>query len=209
VEAAHLQSAEALRERLGEVTPAQLHAALLAVPAAERDAWVDACLGLEGVPDDGPALPSGCVPYLPCPVDALLRVAKEVGPGDVVIDVGAGVGRAAALLHLLTGAAVLGVEVQPQLVRLAQALAARLDRPTLTFVEADIGARPELLAGGTVFFLYCPFSGPRLERLLDALEARQRSLCVACVDLPLPERPWLVLTSEPGASVSIHRSAPR
>jgi hypothetical protein len=88
------------------------------------------------------------------------------------------------------------------LVHLAQAPAARSGRPALTFVEADIGVRPELLAGGTVFFRYCPFSGFRLERLLEALA---RPVCVACVDLPLPKRAWLSAASSAG----IHRSAQR
>ena len=92
-------------------------AALLDVPPAERDAWLDRLLGIDGLPDDDPALPRGCVPYLPCAVDAVLRVVDlaALTAADVVVDVGAGVGRAAALLHLLTGAAIVGIELQPAL----------------------------------------------------------------------------------------------
>lgn len=54
----------------GEATPDLFRAALLNVPKAERDAWLDFVLGLEHLPDDGPELPRGCTPYLPCPVDA-------------------------------------------------------------------------------------------------------------------------------------------
>ena len=55
------------------------------------------------------------MPYLPCPVDTLLRVIEHapLGAADVFVDVGSGLGRAAALVHLLTGARAVGLEVQP------------------------------------------------------------------------------------------------
>ena len=51
-------------------------------------------LGLGELPDDLPDLPPGTVPYLPCPVDAIIRAVLEapVGPDDVFVDLGAGVG---------------------------------------------------------------------------------------------------------------------
>lgn len=174
---------------------AALRAALAGVPARERDAWVDRALGLGAPPDDGPALPRGCVPYLPCPVDALLRLTEHapVRASDVFIDVGAGAGRAAALVHLLTGASVVGLEVQPELVTAARELAARLCLPRVSFVEGDAPQLTAALATGSVFFLYCPFSGERLAQLLASLEpaARAREIRVCCLDLPLPPCSWL------------------
>jgi len=174
---------------------AALRAALAKVAPLERDGWVDRALGLGPPPDDGPALPRGCVPYLPCPVDALLRLTEDapVRASDVFIDVGAGVGRAAALVHLLTGASVVGLEVQPELVTVARELAARLCLPRVSFVEGDAPQLTTALASGSVFFLYCPFSGERLEQLLANLEpvARARDIRVCCLDLPLPPRRWL------------------
>ncbi len=189
---------------------AGFRAALLAVPAVERDAWVDRLLGLHAIPDDGPALPRGGVPYLPCAVEALLRVVElaEVTSTDVVVDVGAGVGRAAAVLHLLTGAATIGLEIQPALVQAAHDLVTR--RPTLRFepVEGDAPQLTGHLARGTVFFLYCPFGGDRLASLLDRLEAvaATRPIRVATVDLPLPSRPWLTLTTPADDAVAVYRS---
>ena len=191
--------------------PSHFRAALARVPPGARDACVDRALGLGELPADGP-LPSGCVPYLPCPVDALLRVVEHapVGAGDVFVDVGSGLGRAAALVHLLTGARAIGLEVQPPLVAAARALAARLRLPDLSFVEGDAPGLGPALAGGTVFFLYCPFSGDRLERFLSCLEplARTRTISVCCVDLPLPPRDWLTLASAPSPAVTIYRSTP-
>ena len=39
---------------------------------------------------------------------------------DVFVDVGSGLGRAAALVHLMTGARAIGLEVQPALVAAAR-----------------------------------------------------------------------------------------
>lgn len=190
-------------------SPGAFRAALLAVPADQRDAWLDAVLDVD-TPEDGPELPPGCVPYLPCEVDALLAALRwaSVGADDVVVDVGVGSGRAAAALHLLSGAAVIGVEVQPKLAAAARALAARALRGRLTVVEGDAAQVVGQLATGTVFFFYCPFSGERLEQVLSALEvlARARRLHVCCVGMAALDRAWLERVSPPDAAADVYRS---
>jgi SAM-dependent methyltransferase len=131
-----------------------------------------------------------------------------VRASDLFVDVGAGVGRAAALVHLLAGAPALGVEVQPALVAAARQLAARLRLSAVSFVEADAGQPTEAWAAGSVFLLYCPFSGDRLANLLANLEpiARARPIRLCCVDLPLPPCPWLEQTSPPSLDLTLYRS---
>jgi SAM-dependent methyltransferase len=212
----HREGARQLRALIDRTPrePALFRAALARVPARARDACVDAAFGIDGVPDDGPALPRGGVPYLPCPVDALLRLVEHasVGADDVFVDVGSGVGRAAALVHLLTGAPSVGLEIQPPLVAAARALAARLRLPAVSFLEGDAPELAPTLAAGSVFLLYCPFSGDRLDKLLDGLEpfarTRTRTLRLCCVDLPLPPRHWLTATPlpSPAADLAIYRS---
>jgi SAM-dependent methyltransferase len=205
-------SALQLRARIaaGAWEPSLVRAAIDGVPPGARDAWVDRVLGLGPPPDDGPALPRGCVPYLPCAVQALLRLADEapLRADDVLVDIGAGVGRAAALLHLVTGACAVGLEVQPALVTAARDLVARLRLPRVSFVEGDAAALTGALAAGTVFLLYCPFSGERLARTLAALEAvaRTRAIRVCAVDLPLPPCAWLEEALAPSPELAIHRS---
>jgi predicted RNA methylase len=195
--ASNHQSAEAMqvRVRAGAVTPRAFSEALQAVSSPERDAWVDAVLGVDGVPEDGPALPRDGSPYLPCSVEAIVQVVEHarVKPEDVFVDLGSGVGRVGALVHLLTGASAIGVEIQPHLVTTSRALLAHLGLERVRVVEGDAAELTRRLAIGTVFFLYCPFSGERLERVLDGLTslAQARQLSVCCVDLPLPERAWL------------------
>ncbi|MFV8749750.1 hypothetical protein ACNOYE_04265 [Nannocystaceae bacterium ST9] len=180
------------------------------MPPDERDAWLDLVFGLDAVPDDGPELPRGCVPYLPCSVDALLRMVELAGvqASDVFVDVGSGVGRAAVLVHLLTGASAIGLEIQPRLVLASRDLTTRLNVLRYSPVEGDAVRLTGYVTIGSIFFLYCPFSGERLERVLDDLEAiaRTRPIRICCVDLPLPPRPWLVLASPPSEDLAVYRS---
>lgn len=192
------------------LAPAEFRTALLGVAPAERDAWLDLVFGLDAIPEDGPDLPRGCVPYLPCSVDALLRLVDHAGvhASDVFVDVGAGVGRAAALVHLLTGAPAIGIEIQRALVLASQDLTARLNVSRCAQVEGDAAQLAGLITIGSVFFLYCPFSGERLEQVLDGLEAiaRTRPIRVCCVDLPPLARPWLTPASPLADDLVVYRS---
>src|SRR5262249_32766969 len=141
------------------LAPAAFRAALAGVASGERDRWLDLVLGIDGVPDDGPELPRGCVPYLPCPVDSVVRAidAAERRRDDVFIDVGSGLGRAAALACLMTGAEAIGLEIQPHLVRAAREIASRAGLARVSFAEGDAARDAALLGLGSVFFFYCPF----------------------------------------------------
>jgi SAM-dependent methyltransferase len=208
-----VRSAEQVRQRIeaGAHDRRAFRAALLAVPPEARDGWLDRVLGLGAPPDDEPELPRGCVPYLPCGVDALIEIidSAEVGPADVFVDVGSGVGRAMALVHLLTDAAVIGIEIQPRLVQAARDVA-RVVSSRISNVHGDAVALTGSIMIGSVFFLYCPFSGARLQQVLSELEAiaQTRPIRVCCVDVPLPACAWL--TAEPTAmgSVTVYRSEP-
>jgi hypothetical protein len=191
-------------------TPDSFREALARVPPAERDAWFDAVLGLDEIPDDGRDLPRGCVPYMPCPVDALLRALEhaDVKASDVFVDIGSGLGRAMLLAHFLTGAAAIGLEIQPALVRISREIEKRMNVSGVSTLEGDAVELTARVAAGSVFFLYCPFSGERLERLLATLEpiARARPIRVCCVDLPLPARPWLTQISPKAGELAVYRS---
>lgn len=208
------RSAEAVRTRIehGTLDVASFRGALLQVPPTVRDAWIDVVFRLAEPPDDGPELPRGCVPYLPCSVEALLRTVElaPVRASDVFVDIGAGIGRATALVHLLTGASAIGLEIQPRLVAAARDLASRLCGSRITYVEGDAAELTGYLSNGSVFLLYCPFSGARLSRVLADLElvARTRAIRVCCVHLPLPPCPSLTLQASV-AGLSVYQSARR
>lgn len=212
MDACHRESAARVRGLIecAQHEPSGFRSALLEVPAEERDAWLDLALGIDELADDGPELPRGCVPYLPCSADDLLRVVDHapVGGHDVFVDIGSGVGRAAAFVHLLTGASAIGLEIQPRLVVSARALSARLLASRIPSIEGDATKLAGFITVGTVFFLYCPFSGERLEQVLAGLEpiARTRTIRVCSVDVALPSCRWLSLEKSPRVGLEIYRS---
>jgi hypothetical protein len=183
-------------------SPSSFQAALLRIPPESRDRWVDGLLELGELPEDGPELPRGCVPYLPCSVDNLLGAVRRAGitSSDVFVDIGSGVGRAIAFVHLLTGAEGIGVEIQSGFARAARELAARLRLDGVCTIDGDAATVAGAIAAGSVFFFYCPFGSDRMSKVLDDLEpiAKTRMLRLCFVDMPVPERPWL--TREPAES---------
>ncbi len=163
-----------------------LRAALTVLPPAERDRWFDQTLGLGDPPDDVLPLPLEAVPYVPCPVDALLRMVDEapIRPSDVFLDLGAGIGRALLFVHLLTGARAQGVELQPHLVALGRAHCERLGVEGVALLE---GNAADHVPEASVVLLYSPFNGDTLRRVRARLEplGARRAVTVCAVDCEL------------------------
>jgi SAM-dependent methyltransferase len=179
--------------RSGALRGAALLDLLRGVPFLERDVWVDELLGIEAPPPDIPDLPRESVPYLPCGVDEIVAAVVEapVEPDDVLVDLGSGLGRVVILAHLLSGARGLGVEIQEPLVRSARARCAELALAEVSFVHADVA---DVELDGSVFFLYAPFNGAMLARVVRRLEdvARRRPIVACTVGFELHDLPWLV-----------------
>jgi SAM-dependent methyltransferase len=194
-------------------TPATFRPILAHIPPQERDGWLDLLWDLDEIPDDGPELPPGCVPYLPCPVATVLEAVERanVTADDVFVDVGSGTGRTAFLTSLLTGAGCIGLEVQPALVQAARGRAAWLNLDRTRFLDGDAAELLRFMTVGTVFFFNCPFGGDRLHRALDDLEdiARTRQIRVCCVHMPPSERPWLVRVPSTSVELDVYQSTLR
>lgn len=175
---------------------------LLAVPYRDRDVWVDEVLGLPEPPQDGPELPRGGVPYLPAPVEDILTMIREtpLRSDDEFVDLGSGMGRVVMLTHLLTGASASGVESQAPLVEGARSCFAALGLTDLAFTHADAA---DVDLHGSVFFLYSPFNGETLTRVLRHLHgvARARPIVVCAVGLEFPGERWL--QQRPTSSLSL------
>jgi SAM-dependent methyltransferase len=207
-----LAAANLVRARLlsNPATPALFRAELDDIPPRERDGWLDLLCDLDEIPDDDPELPRGCVPYLPCPVATVLEALQRasVSYDDVFVDVGSGTGRTTFLANLWTGAGCIGLEIQPALVEVARDRAACLNLDRTRFVEGDAAELLQFITIGTVFFLYCPFGGDRVDRVLDDLEAiaRTRQIRVCCVHMPRLERPWLVPVPSTSVELDVYRS---
>jgi hypothetical protein len=130
------------------------------------------------------------------PVRVLLDLVDHVplGETDCFCDLGAGLGRAAILVHWLTGVPVEGIEIQPEYHAFACELAANFGIDQASFQRADV--RVADLSRGTVFYLFTPFKGRVLSEVWARLarEARDRSITVCtygAISLLAAQQPWL------------------
>jgi hypothetical protein len=167
---------------------------LASMPPSKREVAIEERLGLAPRPSSTPPGPHG-IGYHASGVAAILRMLIEVPvvAGDVLVDLGAGLGKVVLLTRLLAGATARGVETQPALVRRAREAAARLGLQDVTYVQGD--AREADVADGTVFYLYAPFTGPILVEVMDRLRsvATRRAIVVCTLGVDLErEAPWLV-----------------
>jgi SAM-dependent methyltransferase len=193
--------------------PANFQKAFLAVSVDEREAWFDDLLGIAELPVDEEALPRGCVPYLPSALSVLLSAIElgSISATDTFVDLGSGLGRALIFVHLFTGAAAQGIEIQSGLVSRAREIAASLGLPRVSTLAGDASELIRSLdteAVASVYFLYCPFGGEHLQKTLRALELKARGpefrLCT--VDVPLLTQAAFRLESSLGG-LAVYRAS--
>lgn len=124
------------------------------------------------------------VPFHESSDDAIAEALREasVGPGDVFIDLGSGLGKVVRAA-LETGARARGIEIDPGLAAKARALGG--ETVCADCREADI-------SDGTVFYLYCPFTGPMLEAVMNRLREIRHPIRVCALGIDLESAaPWL------------------
>ena len=145
--------------------------------------------------DAAEALPE-MVPYQPTPARIILEIVRQTGvsPHDLFVDVGSGLGVVPMLVSLLSGAAAIGIEVQPSYCRHADACVRRLNLSNVRFVCQD--ARHADYSVGTVFYMYTPFKGAMLRQVLERLDAEgRRRKFRLCTYGPIVseavQQPWL------------------
>jgi SAM-dependent methyltransferase len=116
-----------------------------------------------------------------------LFAPANVGPEDVIVDVGAGKGRSINwLLERYPRNRIVGIELDPEI---AAKTARRLRRfPNVSIVAGD--ATKLLPRDGTVFYLFNPFDATVMQRFIDAFMAdgmhpRRRIVYHNCKDVRL------------------------
>jgi histone methylation protein DOT1 len=136
------------------------------------DVVVAGVLGTDRLLDDEPAdtLPE-MVAYQPTPARVILEIVKQtnLSPPDIFVDIGSGLGVVPTLVSLLSGAAAIGIEVQPSYCRYAEECVRRLNLSNVRFICQD--ARHADFSVGTVFYMYTPFKGEMLQQVLERLHA--------------------------------------
>jgi hypothetical protein len=142
------------------------------------DTFLDGVLRLMLSPRPQRQADTEMIYYQATPARIVLDMVRrlDLGPHDVFYDLGSGLGRVAIAVALLSPARVVGVEYEPAYVEWSRRHAEELGLHRVTFVTAD--ARDVRYDDGTVFFLYTPFKGKILQRVIDLLryEGRRRPI---------------------------------
>jgi hypothetical protein len=148
-------------------------------------------------PGESSSLPSPeMTVYQPTPARHILDLIAscKFSNNDVPVDLGSGLGHVPLLVRMLAKIPTLGVEVQPEYAASAQETARRLNLSRVHFVAED--ARTTDLSGGTVFYMFTPFTGSILTDVLHRLhrqsEMRQIRICALgpCTRI-LQSQTWL------------------
>jgi hypothetical protein len=144
------------------------------------DAFISGLLLIGAAPGETKERDPEIVPYQPSPARVILELAEKANfkPDDVFFDVGSGLGQVAILVNLLSGVRVKGVEFEPAYCKYARRCAKELNLSHVEFINAD--ASEMECSDGTVFYIYTPFVGKHLQKLLEKLrgEAQKRMIRV-------------------------------
>ncbi|WP_460709601.1 class I SAM-dependent methyltransferase [Lysobacter terrae] len=177
-----------------------------------RDEWLSGVLQFGEPRAPTVELSTEMVFYQPTPARHIFQMiaASGLGEGDVLIDLGSGIGHVPLLAAITTRARTIGVEIEPAYVACAQQVASSLNLANATFVQGDV--RDTDFSVGSVFYLYTPFKGAILRDVLDRLwaEAKRRAIRVCtfgpCTPIVAGE-PWLVADAGPQTDrIAVFRS---
>ena len=142
------------------------------------DAFISGILLIGAAPEETKERGPEMVPYQPSPARVILELLEKANlkQEDVFFDVGSGLGQVAILVNLLSGVRVKGVEYEPAYCDYARRCAKELNLSHVEFINVDAGEME--YSDGTVFYIYTPFEGKLLQKLLEKLkgEAHKRMI---------------------------------
>lgn len=171
----------------------------LAVDAAgydRFDEFLSQLLQVDYTPSETLPRSAEMVYLQPTPGRVIMQMiaALPFSAADRFYDLGSGLGQVPILVALLTGTPAVGVEYEPTYSHYARQAAQKLRVAGVTFRTED--AQQADFRDGTIFFMYTPFGGAMLRRVLDRLRdhasERQITLCGygPCTAV-VTQEPWL------------------
>jgi SAM-dependent methyltransferase len=175
-------TAQALRSQFDQVTtyrknrPHQAHMGYDGL-----DALLRGVLEVATPPQEREPGGEGMVHFERTPARAVLELVDrtQLAPESVFYDLGAGLGHVAILVHLLTGATCIGVEIEPAYCAYARRCIQELGIEKVTFLQED--AQYADYTAGQVFFMFTPFTGSMwrtvLERLAEVVRRKPIQVC--------------------------------
>lgn len=153
----------------GAYARAELFAELDRRPRFEWDAFIERALGIAEPPRPEKSREKDMVHYLASPLEVVLELVGELKDGDVLYDLGAGLGKVTMCTGWLSPARSKGVEMDPAYARTAGEQIARLGFERAQMICAD--AREVDYSDGTAFYFYDPFRGAILDAVLAKIRA--------------------------------------
>ncbi len=150
--------------------------------------------------------------YQPTPARHILQLIRLGGltESDTLIDLGSGLGHVPILASILTGAQCIGIEAEGAYVNSARDCSEALHLDRVTFIHQN--AADANLSGGTIFYLYTPFTGNTLKTVLQKLHnlSKERIITICTLGPCTPTvatEPWLTASasSDPN-QITIFRS---
>ncbi len=138
------------------------------------DILVNGLCSFLDMPEQTRELEPEMVYYQKTPARIVFEVVKrsQFIKEDVFVDLGSGLGQVPILVNLLTGIAAKGVEFDPAFCEYSRQCSARLNLSNVTFINGD--ARKADYSGGTIFFMFTPFTGEIMREVLGMLEEESR-----------------------------------
>jgi len=136
----------------------------------DLDVFVNEWLAAGEMPEPTIELGTGMVEYYKTPARVVVEMIGRIDwkSSDVFVDLGAGLGQVALLVHLMTGVRALGVEIEPAYCAYARRSAEVIGAAAgVRFVAGDV--RTADLSEGTVFFLFTPFKGEVFDQVMERL----------------------------------------
>ena len=134
------------------------------------DLFINGLFPFQSVPAQTKELEPDMVYFQKSPARVVLELVEksQLTKEDVFFDLGAGLGQAAILVHLLTEVKVRGVEFEPAFCAYAENCARSLHLSDVHFIHTD--ARHADYSDGTIFFMFTPFRGEILREVLEILK---------------------------------------
>ncbi len=135
------------------------------------DVFTNSLLDISAIPEETKEREPEMVFYQKTPARIVFELADKAdfNKEDVFYDLGSGLGQVPILLNLLCGVAAKGIEFETAYCNYAAACADELNLPDVQFINAD--ARAGSYSDGTIFFLYTPFEGSILQKVLEVLHS--------------------------------------
>lgn len=200
-----------LQEKIarGEFGKPELIAELSSRPRFEWDPFVERLLGIAEPPRPEKQREAEMVHYLASPFEVIMEILSQLGPDDVLYDLGAGLGKVTLSTAWLSPARAKGVEMDPAYSNEALARAKALNFQRVEMICAD--ARSVDYSDGTVFFFYDPFRGAILDAVLNKIREQTTGRKIRILSRGLSSNaldtvPWLEkkISSESGLSLYVN-----